>query len=107
MRIKLKPLSVNKAWQGKRFKTEMYKSYEELVWFWLPNKKMPKGKLELHLTFGFSSKNSDIDNPVKPFVDILQKKYGFNDRQIYRLKVEKVDVKKGSEFIKFIIKKYE
>jgi len=61
------------------------------------------GKLSLHLRFGLSSKNADIDNPVKPFVDCLQKRYRFNDRQIYRLTVEKVDVAKCQEFIEFEI----
>lgn len=62
-----------------------------------------RGKLSLFLRFGLSSKNADVDNPVKPFVDCLQKKYVFNDRQIYRLTVEKVDVAKGQEFIEFEI----
>jgi Holliday junction resolvase RusA-like endonuclease len=62
------------------------------------------GKLSLFLRFGLSSKNADIDNPVKPFVDCLQKRYGFNDRHIYKLTVEKVDVKKGEEFIEFELK---
>jgi len=62
------------------------------------------GKLSLFLRFGLSSKNADIDNPVKPFVDCLQKRYGFNDRHIYRLVVEKVDVAKGDEFIEFELK---
>ena len=64
---------------------------------------MNGGKLSLRLRFGLSSKNMDVDNGVKPFVDILQKRYGFNDRYIYRLNVEKVDVKKGEEFIEFDI----
>jgi Holliday junction resolvase RusA-like endonuclease len=62
------------------------------------------GKMSLFLRFGLSSKNADIDNPVKPFVDCLQKRYGFNDRHIYKLTVEKVDVKKGDEFIEFELK---
>lgn len=61
------------------------------------------GKLSLFLRFGLSSKNSDIDNPVKLFVDILQKNHQFNDRHIYKLTVEKVDVKKGEEFIEYEI----
>ena len=59
------------------------------------------GRLCLLLRFGLSSKNADVDNPIKPFLDILQKKYGFNDRQIYRLTVEKEDVAKGYEYIEF------
>ena len=62
-----------------------------------------EGRLSLSLRFGLSSKNADIDNPIKPWLDILQKKYGFNDRQIYRLTVEKEDVPKGSEYIEFTI----
>lgn len=103
--IKTKPLSVNKVWCGKRFKTDIYKVYEQELFFLLPKElKIPTGKLHLKLKFGLSSKASDIDNPLKPFIDILQKKYGFNDKKIYKLSVEKVDVKKGQEFIEFEIK---
>lgn len=103
--IKTKPLSVNKVWCGKRFKTDDYKVYEQELFLLLPKElKIPKGKIHLKLRFGFSSKASDIDNPLKPFVDILQKKYGFNDKMIYKLSVEKVDIKKDSEFIEFEFK---
>jgi len=63
--------------------------------------KVPEGKLFLSLTFGFSSKASDTDNPVKCFQDILSKKYDFNDKRIYEISVKKVDVKKGQEFIEW------
>jgi len=63
--------------------------------------------LELWLEFGFSSSLSDFDNPVKPFVDCLQNKYGFNDRQIKRAHIEVIDVKKGEEYIKFDLKELE
>ena len=46
---------------------------------------MKAGKLALNFKFGFRRSNSDIDNPVKPLQDILQKHYGFNDKQVYRL----------------------
>lgn len=99
--IKTKPLSVNKCWQGRRFKTDDYKNYEQELFLLLPKIKIPKGKLKLFLEFGFSSKASDIDNGVKPFVDILQKKYGFNDKAIYEINLVKTDVPKGEEYIKF------
>ena len=101
MKIDIKPLSVNGAWRGRRFKTDAYKKYERDVLTLLRPLKIPDGKLHLSITFGFSSKASDIDNPLKCFIDCLQKKYGFNDKDIYKLSVEKVDVKKGSEFIDF------
>jgi len=107
-KILLKPLSVNEAWKGRRYKTDKYKSYEVALLFLLPNDiVVPEGKLELRLRFGFSSKNADVDNPTKVFIDVLQRKFGFNDKRIYRLVQEKVDVKKRNEFIEFQIKKYE
>jgi len=36
MRINYKPLSVNEAWQGKRFKTKAYKDYEKSLMLLLP-----------------------------------------------------------------------
>lgn len=105
MRISIKPLSVNKVWQGKRFKTPAYKSYEKEVMLKLPAKiDIPDGQLYLILTIGFSNKLSDLDNIAKPFIDILQKKYGFNDRYIYRLTMIKDIVKKGEEYIDFELK---
>jgi len=106
IRIDYKPLSINQCWQGKRFKTPAYTIYESSLLYLLPNSiKVPKDKkLCLELNFGLSSKNADWDNPIKAFVDILQKKYQFNDKQIYEAHVTKVDVKKGEEFIEFDIK---
>ena len=107
MRLDIKPLSVNEAWQGKRFKTKIYKAYESHVLFCLKPMEIPEGKIELQLTWGFSNKGADADNPIKPFVDCLQKKYGFNDNKVYSYVVKKVDVKKGEEFIEFNIKGIE
>ena len=103
MLIKIKPLSINQCWQGRRFKTKVYKSYESELILKLKNTKISNGKLKLIITFGFSNKLSDIDNGLKPFIDILQKKYKFNDRMIYELIVKKEIVKKGKEFIEWEI----
>jgi len=107
MKINIKPLSVNKAWQGKRFKTKEYKSFETELLLKLPYKKYNYDKYHVYLEFGFSSKLSDIDNPVKLVLDIIQKKYGLNDRDVYYLEVKKTIVKKQNEYIKFKIKHYE
>ena len=104
MVINIKPLSVNEAWKGRRFKTKKYDAYIKDVLMILPKLNIEIDKIELNLKFGLSNKNADIDNPVKCFVDCLQKKYGFNDKKIYRMTIEKVDVKKGCEFIDFDIK---
>ena len=104
MRIDIKPLSVNQVWQGKRFKTPIYKSYEKQLLQMLPKLHIPEGKLQINITFGFSSSASDWDNPIKPFQDILQKRYGFNDSRVYKATITKQIVKKGKEFIEFDIK---
>jgi len=104
MRLDIKPLSVNEAWQGKRFRTKKYKVYTLNILMILPAMTVPEGELELYLKFGFSNSASDFDNPVKCFVDCLQKKYGFNDKMIKRCLIEVEKVKKGGEFIEFEIK---
>jgi len=104
MRIQIKPLSVNEAWQGKRFKTPLYKSYQRDLLLMLPKVKIEfKGDLRVDIIFGFSNKGSDIDNPLKPLIDVLQKKYKFNDNQIKELNVKKEIVKKGNEFFEVSI----
>lgn len=100
MRIEIKPLSVNQAWKGKRFKTKEYKLFETAMLMMLPPIKIDfKGYLKVDVVFGYSSRASDIDNGLKPLLDCLQKKYSINDNRIYELNVKKEIVKKGNEFI--------
>jgi len=99
--VQIKPLTVNQVWQGKRFKTPAYKGYEKAALILLPRMDIPDGHLRLTITAGLSNAASDIDNIAKPFIDILQKKYGFNDKLIYQLILNKQIVKKGNEFIEF------
>lgn len=95
-----KPLSINKAWQGKRFKTPAYKVYEEAILLQMPKAKIDTEQmLRIEFFFGFSNKASDLDNPVKLLLDLAQKKYGFNDKNVFELNVRKCLVKKGEEFI--------
>lgn len=107
IKIELKPISVNDAWQGQRFKTKTYTLFERNLLLMLPKFKVPNGKLKIYLHFGLSSLNADGDNCIKQTQDVLSKKYGFNDRNIYKWDVEKFDVPKGNEFIKFKIESYE
>jgi len=105
--IFIKPLSVNQCWQGRRFKTPNYRTFEKNVLELLPDDLyLPKnGKLVIYITFGFSSVMADYDNAIKPFQDILQKKYGFDDNRIYEAHIFKDIVKKGKEYIKVRIEK--
>jgi len=107
MKIMIKALSVNSAWKGQRFKTKAYKDYEQELLLLLPKYNIPEGKLKAYYIFGLSSKNADGDNCIKQFQDIVAKKYGFNDKVIYKWDIEKVDVLKGEEFIEFKFESYE
>jgi Holliday junction resolvase RusA-like endonuclease len=99
-KIQMKPLSVNQAWQGKRFKTPAYKDYESTMLFMMPKAKIETDQmLRVEFFFGFSNAASDLDNPVKLLMDIAQKNYGFNDKNVFELNVRKCLVKKGQEFI--------
>ena len=105
--LEIKPLSVNECWQGKRFKTKAYLKYEKDLLLILPKIKMPEPPFEIYFEFGFSNIMSDWDNPVKPLQDILQKKYGFNDKDIIKAVVVKKKVKKGEDYFKISIQHLE
>lgn len=107
IKLKIKPLSVNQCWQGKRFKTPKYKAYEKELLLRLPKITIPPPPYEVNYYFGFSSANCDLDNPVKPLQDILQKKYGINDRYINKMTVEKVKVAKCAEYFGFEINNFK
>ncbi len=103
--IAIKPLSINVSFQGKRFKTATCKDYEKELWYLLPTRgvEIPTGKIHIKYEFGFSNKNADLLNPEKVLTDLIAKKYNFNDRQVYKMTLKKVDTKKGREYIKFNI----
>lgn len=88
-----KPLSTNRLWRGRRFKTPEYLSYERELTFLL--KRAPStflGPLQVELTFYMTNANSrDVDNPIKPILDILCKLgYFEDDRQIQKITATKV-----------------
>lgn len=99
MKINIKPLSVNQCWQGQRFKSPKYKAYEKELLLILKPILIPPAPYKISFEFGLSNSLADWDNPVKPFQDVLQKRYGFNDRDIIEATVKKTKVKKGDEFI--------
>lgn len=106
MKVEIKPLTVNQAWKGRRFRTDKYKKYTKDVMIQLKDMAVPPGDLELYIQAGLSNRNADIDNIAKPFIDILQKRYGFNDNRIFHLVLMKRIVPKGQEFISFELMSY-
>jgi Holliday junction resolvase RusA-like endonuclease len=106
VKLDIKPLSVNQAFKGKKFKTPEYTKYEKKVLYMLPKVNIPLPPYEIHFVFGFSSKASDLSNPTKLIEDILCKKYKFDDRHVSRIVLDKAIVPKGKEFIKIKILTY-
>ena len=106
-KIDIKPLSVNCAYKGRRFKTQKYDTFINSMLFLLPKITLPQSPYSINIVLGYSSKASDIDNGLKSLLDCLVKKYGFDDREIYQMNVKKEIVKKGSEFIKFELNHYQ
>lgn len=102
--LNIKPISVNEAYTGRRHSTSKLTGFKAEVGYFLKPMVVPPGELEITLEFGFSSKGSDLDNAVKPFLDCLQKKYGFNDNRVYKLNLSKHITPKNEEYIKFNIK---
>ena len=90
--LPVKPLSVNAAWQGRRFKTKAYKQYCQEIAVHLPKNVVKIGGL-VDVKYRFFLRNwklTDGDNLVKCLQDILVSN-GFidDDRYIMRFTVEK------------------
>lgn len=107
IRINIKPLSVNEAFKGRRFKTKEHKQWSLSVKMMLPKMVLPLPPYEIHLNFGFSSNSSDWDNCIKQCQDSIADKYKFNDRLIKRGIVDTEIVKKGKEYFEFKIITYK
>lgn len=113
----LKPLSANEAFaprsvkrgrfhRGEIYKTPKYQEYERILKVRLPDLSIPEDKITLRVKVCYLRSNSDIDNCLKPFIDVLQKRYGFNDNKIYKIIIKKEVVKKGNEGIWFQLLPY-
>jgi Holliday junction resolvase RusA-like endonuclease len=103
IKIPVKALTVNKVWQGKRFKTPLYKQYEkDCSWFL----KAPLIKGEVEVNYKFYIKyfsTSDVDNFIKPLQDILVKNRLIEDDcKIKKITAEKI--KSEEEWIEVEIK---
>lgn len=73
--LPIKPLSINTAYRGRRFKTPEYQDYTDDVLMLLP-RRHEKIEGELFVRYVFYVKNydiSDVDNMIKTIQDILVK----------------------------------
>lgn len=106
--LSIKPLSVNRAYRGRKFRTKEHDMFKKMMDKMLPTKiDIPDPPLLIHLDFGFSSASSDGDGPIKLTQDAIADKYGFNDKLIKKWIVEAFQVKKGEEFIRFKIEHHK
>ena len=81
--LNIKPLPVNQAWQGKRFKTGYYRVFEDAVGWMLKKYKIELEKeieelwnkplnIKVRIDTPYAY-NTDVDNLLKPLLDILVK----------------------------------
>jgi Holliday junction resolvase RusA-like endonuclease len=100
--IPIKPLSVNKAWQGRRFKSKDYKKYETDVCLLLPiaNKTVDTACEVVYRFYLKNHKMTDADNLIKPLQDIIVKLgYIKDDRLIWKYTIMKFPCTNGQECI--------
>ena len=106
----IKPLSINIAYYRNKQKSSAYRLYEDEWQTYLAGLSMPDDiivkdmKFAITMNFGFSNKAADVDNPIKPLIDVMQNWMGFNDKQVYTVKAYKHLTKRGKEFTDIKIK---
>jgi Holliday junction resolvase RusA-like endonuclease len=103
----LKPLSANKMHLGRKIDSAEYRKYRTALTRRLPDIEIPDGPLRVRVLACFSSKLADLDNVLKPFLDVLQARYGFNDRHVHRIVAQKKIVPKGQETILFAVDSWD
>jgi len=100
--LPLKPISVNEMYIKGKIKSPQYRRLERDALLMMPNFKLPEPPYLLLLVVGIAP-NADASNYIKPQEDIIQLKYGVNDRYNYRLIVDKIDCKPKDKFFAFEI----
>ncbi len=110
--VKVPPISVNKCWQGRRFKSKVYKQWGlDVATMLISEKPFTEMKEWIVVDLEFYIKNfqrADADNMIKPILDSLtHAKVILDDRYIKRVSSEKWKVSsKEDERIIIKISKY-
>ena len=89
--LPVKPLSINKCWKGRRFKTNDYKDYEQELLYLLKNSEKVSGFVNVNYKiYLINFLKSDVGNIEKPLTDIIVKSGIIDDdRFILKLTLEK------------------
>ena len=104
--VKHKPLSVNAAHYKNKRKTPAYEAYEDAWQVVLSGESIPSDievktmLFRVDYEWGLSNNQADVDNPIKPTTDIMQRWFQFNDKQVRIVKATKRLVPKGAEYAK-------
>lgn len=109
----MKPITANKMWQGRRFKTPEYKAWRESFNILVPKREKhcfaDKTLVEVDITLYLnlrSFKISDVDNYAKPILDALvESEVLDDDRYVNTLRITKM-LTEEEEHITIYIKKY-
>ena len=104
--IPIKPISTNKLFQGRRFKTKDYDAFLQAALYFAPKVPMIKGMVSLQVDFYVKNvKMSDLDNFLKGTLDLIVKAgYIEDDRFIYRIIARKFIADNENERIELKIK---
>jgi Holliday junction resolvase RusA-like endonuclease len=88
LKIETGPLSVNKCYSGKRFKTKLYKVMEEHIGYLIGQGTCPEGELVvLYIFYVKNYKRADVTNMVKVVEDILVKLGWITDDRFVKLEI--------------------
>lgn len=83
-------------------KTVEYRKYQDTIKECLKDQKwsFSDRPLFFDIQVGLSSKLADLDNTIKPILDTYQFVYKeFNDKNVYKIHMEKNMVEKGKEYL--------
>lgn len=104
--IPVKPISTNKLFQGRRFKTKDYDAFINAALYFAPKVPMVKGNIVLKCDFFVKNvERSDLDNFLKGTLDLIVKAgYIEDDRFIYKINARKFKANDENERIELRIK---
>lgn len=108
VKIPLRAISVNEAFQGRRFKTDKCNDFCDDFLKVAPRKNTVPGTVEIEYKFYVKNhKAADYDNLIKITQDMIVKcGYIEDDRKIYKATIHKIPCEIQDERIEFEIKEY-
>jgi len=92
--VNISPISINKCWKGRRFKTYDYCVWREELGYIIRHQETITGWVNIDLEFHIKSfKATDTDNMVKPIMDsLVENEVITDDRFVKKLTAEKFPV---------------